>query len=122
MERGSLTKPELHAGEIYAGLVSGPEGSGWHVIVLPEDFSPASWDLHEKRAARLGGALPDQVEYALLRTYLPNLFQRDNYWSGQVHSFAHRCAWYQNFTTGGWQYADKRLHMRARIIRRVPHP
>lgn len=111
--------PTLSAGETYAGLIAGPDGQGRHVIVLPEDLPPACWDMQGKLALRRGGALPDQIEYALLRVCLPALFQRENYWSGFEHEFAHRCAWYQNFSTGSWQYADKRLPMRARIVRRV---
>jgi hypothetical protein len=115
-----MNKPELNEGEIYAGAIIAPDGTGHHIILLEGDKDGSDWNTQMEWAKSIGGDLPDRVEQALFFKHLPDQFQQDWYWSNTQHASISVFAWYQNFLHGG-QYNGygKHYELRARAVRRV---
>lgn len=111
-----LANPEL--GEIYAGAIINPDGTGHHIIRLPGDNDDATWDEQMEWAKSIGGDLPDRVEQAMFYKHLPEQFKKDWYWSNTQREAG--SAWGQYFFIGdqGWDYTDGKC--RAVAVRRVP--
>ena len=119
-ESNKFAIPQLNEGEIYAGAIIAPDGTGHHVILLDGDRDDAPWNEQMEWAASIGGDLPDRVEHALLYRHLPDRFQQDAYWSNTQHSGYSTSAWFQDFYDGS-QYNDhKSIKLRARAVRRSP--
>lgn len=111
--------PELNEGEIYAGAIIKPDGTGHHTIILPGDNDDADWQTQMDWAKSLGGDLPDRVEQALLYQQLPNHFQKDWYWSNTLHASDASFAWFQGFGYGDQDDGRLSGKLRARAVRRV---
>lgn len=111
-----LANPEL--GEIYAGAIINPDGSGHHIIRLPGDNDPANWHEQMEWAKSIGGDLPDRIEQAMLYKHFPEQFQKDWYWSNTQREAG--SAWGQGFYDGYqiWDTTDSKC--RAVAVRRVP--
>jgi hypothetical protein len=109
--------PELNEGEIYAGTIINPDGTGRHTILLPGDNDDADWKTQKKWAKSIGGDLPDRVQQAMLCKHLPEHFKKDLYWSCEQRGSG--SAWLQNFTNGNqtWYYTYSQC--RARAVRSV---
>ena len=110
--------PELNDGEIYAGAIINPDGTGHHVILLDADNDDADWQTQMDWAKSIGGDLPDRVEQAMFHKHLPDQFQKDWYWSNTQRSAG--SAWRQDSRNGYqlWSFTD--LKCRARAVRRSP--
>lgn len=119
-EPNKFSMPELKEGEIYAGAIIKPDGTGHHVIILPGDNDDADWQTQMDWAKSLGGDLPDRVEQALFYQQLPNHFQKDWYWSNTLHASDSGYAWCQYFDDGYQSYNYLILKARARCVRRSP--
>lgn len=113
----STAIPELNEGEIYAGAIIAPDGTGHHVILLDGDVSK-DWNESMAWAASIGGDLPDRVEQALLYKHLPDRFKKEWYWSNTQHSGYSNCAWFQSFGNGHQDDSYKYGKLRARAVRR----
>lgn len=111
--------PQLNAGEIYAGAIIAPDGTGHHIILLPGDHDDANWNASMEWAQSIGGDLPDRVEQALFYKHLPDQFQKDRYWSNTLHASYSDYAWFQVFNDGYQNLNDTDLKCRARAVRRV---
>lgn len=117
-EVSRFAMPELNEGEIYAGAIINPAGTGNHIILLDGDNDDASWQAQMDWAKSIGGDLPDRVEQAMLFKHLKDQFKEDWYWSNTPHSDT-RFAWGQYFGDGN-QYNDGTDYsFRARAVRRV---
>jgi hypothetical protein len=114
-----MNKPELNEGEIYAGAVIAPDGTGHHVILLDGDKDGADWNTQMEWAKSIGGDLPDRAEQALFNKYMLEEFQKDWYWSNTQHAGTSNYAWCQYFKDGGQGYYGKSCECRARSVRRV---
>lgn len=114
-----ITPPELNEGEIYAGAIIKPDGSGHHVIILPSDKDDGTWKAALSWAKKLGGDLPNRVEQALFFAESPEQFKKDWYWSNTQHASSSGCAWYQDFVHGYQNYGGKSGEVRARAVRRL---
>ncbi len=110
--------PEINAGEIYAGAIIKPDGTGHHVIILPGDHKSANWVDSMEWAQNLGGDLPDRVEQALFYQHLPEHFQKDWYWSSTQHASHAEYAWCQDFSDGGQDHSYAGYELCARAVRR----
>jgi len=110
--------PQLNEGEIYAGAIIKPDGTGHHVILLDGDNDDANWDSAMAWAKSIGGDLPDRVEQAMLHKYLSDQFQKDYYWSNTQHASYSGCAWCQGFYNGYQDLGRKNNECRARAVRR----
>jgi len=110
--------PELNDGEIYAGAIINPDGTGHHVILLEGNNDDADWQTQMDWAKSIGGDLPDRVEQAMFHKHLPDQFQKDWYWSNTQRSAG--SAWRQDSRNGYqlWSFTD--LKCRARAVRRSP--
>ncbi len=114
----TIATPVLNEGEIYAGAIIKPDGTGHHAILLPGDNDDASWDKQMEWAASIGGDLPDRVEQALMYKNLPDQFKKEWYWSNTQHASASGFAWFQYFYDGSQDYVHKDVELRARAVRR----
>jgi hypothetical protein len=114
----TIAVPELNEGEIYAGAIIKPDGTGHHAILLPGDNDDASWGKQMEWAASIGGDLPDRVEQALLYKHLPDQFKKEWYWSNTQHSYYSDYAWCQSFGYGYQSLNHKNVKLRARAVRR----
>ena len=114
----TIATPVLNEGEIYAGAIINPDGTGHHAILLPGDNDDASWDKQMEWAASIGGDLPDRVEQALMYKNLPDQFEKEWYWSNTQHASDSACAWCQGFDYGFQDYTHKVTELRARAVRR----
>ena len=114
----STAIPALNEGEIYAGAIIAPDGTGHHVILLDGDHDDADWDTSMEWAKSIGGDLPDRVEQAMLYKHLPDRFQKEWYWSNTQHSGHSDYAWFQYFYDGGQHLNTKDDKLRARAVRR----
>ena len=110
--------PELNDGEIYAGAIINPDGTGHHVILLDADNDDADWQTQMDWAKSIGGDLPDRVEQAMFYKHLPGQFKKDWYWSNTQRSAG--SAWIQLFSSGDqlWDFTSSKC--RARAVRRSP--
>lgn len=111
---------ELKDGEVYAGAIINPDGTGHHVILLPGDNDDAEWQAQMDWAKSIGGDLPSRVEQAILFDKLRDRFQQDAYWSNQQHESYSYYAWGQLFYDGRQYHWTKYDSLRARAVRRVP--
>lgn len=115
-----ITLPELIEGEVYGGAIINPDGTGHHIILLPDEKENINWNGAMAWAKEQGGDLPNRVEHALLYDQLKNQFKPDWYWSNTQHAFHSDVAWYQYFNAG-YQYSlCKRGRIRARAVHRLP--
>jgi hypothetical protein len=112
--------PELKEGEIYAGAIIAPDGTGHHIILLDGDNDGADWRTQMEWAKSIGGDLPDRIEQALLYAHLKDRFQETWYWSNTQHASDSACAWSQLFYYGLQFYDGKSYEGRARAVRRSP--
>lgn len=115
----TIATPQLNEGEIYAGAIIAPNGTGHHIILLPGDHDEADWNASMEWAKSIGGDLPDRVEQALFYKHLPEQFQKEWYWSNTQHAATSGYAWYQSFCYGNQDYRHKGFKLRARAVRRV---
>jgi hypothetical protein len=114
-----FTLPQLKEGEIYAGAIITPDGTGNHVILLDGDNDEADWETQKEWAKSIGGDLPDRVEQALLFKHLKDRFKEDWYWSNTQHASISGYAWYQYFYNGSQLSITTYNKLRARAVRRV---
>lgn len=115
----NITTPELSDGEIYAGAIINPDGSGHHIILLPGDNDDANWQAQINWAMSIGGDLPSRPELAHLYAQLKQEFKPEWYWSNEQHASVSDAAWVQNFDNGN-QYGNRKDYdFRARAVRRV---
>ena len=116
-----ITLPPLAEGETHIGLIGDADGNAYHVILLPGDNDDADWDAQMEWAKSIGGDLPNRIEQAMLWANHRDLFQKDWYWSNELHHNNDAYAWYQIFNTGTQSNYDRSYdRLRARAVRRLP--
>lgn len=114
-----LDLPELKDGEIYAGAIINPDGTGNHIVLLDGELVDSEWDGAMAWAKEQGGDLPNRVEQALLFDKLKDRFKERAYWSNEQHASVSDYAWDQDFFSGGQSSWPKAGRLRARAVRRV---
>jgi len=116
-----IATPALDPGELYAGAIINPDGTGHHIILLPAEAKDLTWQAATEWAAQQGegASLPDRVEQALLFKHHAAKFKKDTYWSCVPYAGVDACAWCQSFTTGYQSRWFKFTELRARAVRRV---
>lgn len=115
----NITTPETKEGEIYAGAIINPDGSGHHIILLPGDNDDAAWQAQIDWAKSIGGDLPSRSELAHLYAQLKQEFKPEWYWGNEQHAPHSYCDWIQSFGLGTQNYTHKDNESRARAVRRV---
>ena len=118
-EASKFATPQLNEGEIYAGAIIKPDGTGHHVILIDGDNDDADWNTQMEWAKSIGGDLPDRVEQSLLFKHLKDRFQPAWYWSNTQHASYSGYAWYQGFYGGNQNDGSTNGKLRARAVRRV---
>ena len=113
-------------GGVYAGIVRGRDGApDAHLVVGPEADKAVNWKVADQfaRAVTVNGltdfSLPTRAEQSIAFGNVPELFQKDWYWSSEKTASDAGYAWCQTFGTGG-QYCDPiDSELRARAVRRL---
>lgn len=112
-------------GGIYAGLQRGNAGeTDYHLIVGPA-IDPCNWKTAKEKTAAVevdghrDFCLPLRKEQALQFANVPELFEKEWYWSNEEHASDSTYAWSQYFDSGHQDYYRKRDENRARAIRRI---
>jgi len=113
-------------GGYYAGLARGQDGApDYHLIVAPAAQDAIKWKAAQSWASTqdVDGHrdydLPDRHEQALLFANVPELFEKDWYWSGAQHASDPDFAWSQHFSLGHQFTNLKYDALRARAVRRL---
>jgi len=115
----NITLPELADGERYLCGVIDEDGTITHTILLPGDADPAPWAKQMEWAKSIGGDLPNRIEQAMLWANHRDQFQKDFYWSNEIHHAESGWAWFQLFFTGRQGLSHKDYELRARAVRRL---
>jgi len=115
-----LQIPPLSEGETYIGAIGDKNGDVYHVILLPGDNDDAEWQKQMDWAKSIGGDLPNRIEQAMLWANFKDQFQKDWYWSNELHASGSGYAWTQSFYDGGQGCRNVGSHYRARAVRRLP--
>lgn len=111
---------ELKDGEHYAGIIIGKEGeAAYHLILLPGEAESVNWADAKEWASKVGGALPNRREQALLYANLEGQFKDAWYWSSEQRASDSGFAWTQYFDDGHQFYGDVYGKYRARAVRRL---
>jgi len=111
--------PELKEGEIYAGAIINPDGTGNHIILLACDHEKTTWQAAMDWAKEQGCDLPNRVESALLFNQAKSEFKEHWYWTNETHVNDTEFAWYQHFEDGHQRNIIKNGKLRAKAVRRV---
>ena len=114
-----MNKDELKEGEIYAGAIINPDGTGHHIILLAGDNDDLTWRDAMDWAKELGGDLPNRVEQALIFATNKYQFKPKWYWSNTQHASYSDNAWTQYFLNGYQDYYYEGDKFRARAVRRL---
>jgi hypothetical protein len=114
-----LDLPELKDGEIYAGAIINPDGTGNHILLIDGELEDSEWDDAIAWAKEQGGDLPSRVEQALLFDKLKDRFKERAYWSNEQYASLSDYAWFQNFLNGYQNHCYKGSPLQARAVRRV---
>lgn len=117
------TNLELKEGEKLAFSITLPDGETIHTILLPGEKC-MNWNDGMAWAKEQGGDLPDLVEHAFFKKYMPEEFKPKLYWSNTQHAGGSDYAWCQGFSDGSQYYYYKRDALLVRAVRRVTtiHP
>ena len=109
----------------YAGIARGRgDGGDYHLIVADREQANIKWQGAIDWARNLGDVagnwrLPTRAEQALLFANVPELFEKEYYWSCEQSAGAAQYAWSQSFGSG-YQYGYRKdTGLRARAVRRV---
>jgi len=114
-------------GGVFAGLLKGEDGD--YAVIVPidpaSDIAPAPW----KEAIAAAGkfkttqhqdySVATRGELALCFHNVPEIFQKDWYWSSTPYAGNASYAWYQGFDSGYQDNYRKGTKRRARAVRRV---
>ena len=109
----------LAEGEIYIGAIGDALGNMHHVILLPGDNDDATHQAQLEWAKSIGGDLPSRIEQAMLWANHRDQFQKDWYWSNEIHHAESGWAWCQLFGSGYQGDGPRCDELRARAVRRV---
>lgn len=112
--------PALKKGEIYAGILLKDGKPAHHLILLAGHKTEGiKWENAMAWAKAQGGELPTRKEGALLFANATEQFQREWYWTQEVHPVNADYAFFQSFGGGGQFFGLKDYACRARAVRRV---
>jgi hypothetical protein len=102
---------ELRSGEHYAGTVLDESGAVKHHLILMADrpSKRLNWQDAKAWASKIGGALPDRQEQALLFANCKAHLDSGWHWSSQEHEEDASYAWGCDFL-GGDQYDTRKSY------------
>lgn len=104
---------------IYAGNVRAKSDEHDGILeALDEAPETMTWADAMKWAESTGGRLPTRAEQAVLYGNVPELFQKEAYWSCEQSAGGDACAWCQRFGNGNQNLSYKDDKLRARAVRR----
>lgn len=105
---------------IYAGIARADEHGGDHILeVLDQAPKAMTWQQAMDWAVSIGGTLPTRKQQALLFANVPELFEKEYYWSCEQHADVDAYVWSQSFSYGFQTYTHEDDELRARAVRRL---
>lgn len=117
----------VEMGGVFAGVARGANGApDYYLIVGPTAPSTLEWQkaIDWAEGVEAHGfddfTLPTRKEQALMFANLPELFEKEWYWSSEQLASLSYYAWAQIFYDGFQSYSLKVYDFRARAVRRVP--
>lgn len=116
---------EPYAGGIYVGIGRAVDGSQHHLIVGPAADKSLNWKDALAWAEQLTEGncedwqLPTRRDQSLCFANVPELFEKECYWSCEQYAGNGAFAWYQLFGYGYQDYGRKGDELRARAVRRL---
>jgi hypothetical protein len=116
--RPNIGSKGLHG--IYAGTARADDQGPDHILeVLDEAPNKMTYDDAMKWAASVGGTLPTRKQAALLFANVPELFEKEWYWTCEQYAGDEGYAWFQHVDYGNQRNSRKDDELRARAVRRL---
>ena len=122
-----IGEPLEWEGGIYAGIVRGDLGEpDYRLIVCESEQAKINWQDAKAWVAGLvvddcrDFTLPKRKEQAVLFGNVPEMFEKDWYWSNEQYAGLAEYAWIQGFGLGTQLNGLKDYDCRARAVRRIP--
>lgn len=112
--------PELHPGDVYAGITTGADGAPYHLILLPGDARVTSIDEAENFAMSLGGELPTYAELTILCKRMQDQFQPSLYYTCEKEPYDGDMAAMLFDATPVGELRNDVHQVRARSVHRLP--
>lgn len=112
-------------GGIFTGLVRGRDGQPDYLVITGPAIDATTWEKAKAAAAALevdghkDFTLPFRTEQSLQFANVPELFEKEWYWSCEQHAAHSDSAWCQDFSNGVQYYWVKDYFSRARAVRRL---
>jgi len=115
-----IGEPWPGQGGIYAGIMRGRDGNPDYHLIVGKATEPMPWGKAKDEVERHPEwSLPYRAEQALCYANVPELFEKEWYWSCEQHAGTAGYAWCQNFGNGNQYYNLKSNELRARAVRRL---
>lgn len=103
----------------YAGIARGDKAD-CPLIVGPQAPKSMNWEAAKEYAAtQTGWRLPTRKEQALCFANVPELFEKDWYWSGEQYEAYGGFAWAQSFSSGVQDCFHGYDGFRVRLVRSI---
>lgn len=112
-------------GGIFTGLARSHNGQPDCLIITGPEIEATTWEKSKAAAATLeidghkDFSLPFRTEQSLQFANVPELFEKEWYWSCEQHADNADWAWMQYFDYGYQSLSLKDGHCRARAVRRL---
>jgi hypothetical protein len=112
-------------GGIFTGLVRGRDGQPDYLVITGSEIDQTTWEKAKSAAAALeidghkDFSLPFRAEQALQFANVPELFEKEWYWSCEQLAAGPGYAWVQLFGNGSQGLGHQSDVYRARAVRRL---
>lgn len=112
-------------GGTYAGIMRGRNGEMDYHLIVGNPIAAMTWGKAKTAATDMvidghkDFTLPFRSEQALQFANVPELFEKEWYWSSEQHAELAVYAWMQGFDYGGQGSHHKDSEWRARAVRRL---
>ena len=110
---------ELNDSEVFAGGVIETDGRGYYVVLMPGEVHRL-WAQAIDWAVERGGLIPNRVEIELLFKNCREHFQKDHYFTCEVHERNEAHVWIKSFASGSLSSINQFDWVLAKCIRRIP--
>ncbi|MCI0492949.1 MAG: DUF1566 domain-containing protein [Planctomycetes bacterium] len=120
-----IGQPWPGQGGIYAGIMRGRDGEPDYHLIVGQSIDETTWEKAKNTVASMESeghrdfTLPFRAEQALQFANVPELFEKEWYWSREQRAENGDCAWGQSFGYGLQGCCRKSNEFRARAVRRL---
>jgi hypothetical protein len=120
-----IGQPWPGQGGVYAGIMRGREGEPDYHLIVGQSIDKTIWEKAKSAAASMEAeghrdfTLPFRAEQALQFANVPEMFEKEWYWSCEQRAEDADYAWGQYFGYGGQGCNHKYNEFRSRAVRRL---